>query len=84
MGLLGQQPALGEQIAQRAGDGLEALALAGVFHGDDMVEDQMPIVGTDNCFLAAIQNRRARIGLGGFIRNESTAHIKALFLIKVK
>ena len=42
--LLGQQPALGEQIAQRAGDRLEALALAGVLHGDDMVEDQVPVV----------------------------------------
>ena len=44
VGFLGQQPALGEQIAQRAGDRLEALALAGVLHGDDMIEDQVPVV----------------------------------------
>ncbi len=53
-------------------------------HGDDMVENQMTVVGTDDCFLTTIQGMRARFGLGRFIRNESTAHTKALFLIKVE
>src|SRR5262245_65764159 len=44
MSLAGQQPALREQVAERARDGLEALALAGVFPRDGMIEDQMPIV----------------------------------------
>src|SRR5262249_28453162 len=37
-------PALGEEIPERAGHGLEALALAGVLHGDGMVEDQVAVV----------------------------------------
>ena len=44
VGLLRQQPALGQQIAQRAGDRLEALALAGVFSRNDVIEDQVPVV----------------------------------------
>ena len=44
LGLLGQQPALGQHVAQRARDGLEALALIGVLGAHHVVEDQMAVV----------------------------------------
>src|SRR5213592_378094 len=37
-------PALGEDVAHRAGDRLEALAGAGRREGDHVVEEQMPLV----------------------------------------
>ena len=42
--LLGPEPALGEHVADRAGDGLEPLARVGLLRRDDVVEDQVAIV----------------------------------------
>ena len=44
MSLLRQQPALREQIAQRASDGFESFALVGVLFGYNVVEYEMPVV----------------------------------------
>jgi hypothetical protein len=43
--LVGLQPALRQQVAERPGHRLEALALVGRLRTDDMVEDQPPFVG---------------------------------------
>ena len=40
----GQQPALGQQVADRAGHRLEPLARVGLLLGNHMVEDQVPVV----------------------------------------
>ena len=42
--LLGPDPALGEHVADRGGDGLELLARAGVLRVDDVVEHQPALV----------------------------------------
>ena len=42
--LLGPDPALGEHVADRGGDGLELLAGPGVLRVDDVVEDQPSLV----------------------------------------
>ena len=42
--LLGQQPALAQDVAQRARHGLEALALIGILEAHHVVEDQVAVV----------------------------------------
>ena len=44
MRLLGQQPALGEEVSKHAGHRLEALALAGVLQRNSVVEHEVPII----------------------------------------
>ncbi len=41
---LREQPALGEQVAERPGHGLKPLPLVGLLGRDGMVEDQVPVV----------------------------------------
>jgi hypothetical protein len=44
VGVLGEHPALREDVAHGAGDGLEAIAWAGSARSDDVVEEQVPLV----------------------------------------
>jgi hypothetical protein len=44
VGLLGVEPAMGEQVAHRPGEGLEPLAIARRGQSHDVVEDQVPLI----------------------------------------
>ena len=43
--LLRLEPALGQQVAERAAEGLEALPHAAIGRIDDVIEDQVPLEG---------------------------------------
>jgi hypothetical protein len=61
--LLREQPALREQIPQRASYGFEAFALAGILQRHDVVANQVPVAGI--IWSAATRRRFGSFSLSG-------------------